>query len=171
MNNVNAEERLGVIVSYFTSAISRLKLTPALEELQNKVLNMTIDEFECIYQSLLPEEQIAFDPNIEFTVEQEMSQYMIYTKTLNRYWDAKNGYTSMDDDGILVITEDSSFLEIPVSLNTYTELSQLGAYSIKDMREKVTANILTSDTLLDISAAVIKFEADSTIRMEGSKNE
>lgn len=164
-NNINAEERLSLIVSYFLTAIGRLPESDAIKDLKERVLGMTIDEFDCIYDSLAPYEQAAFDPDREYTTEEEMSQYMIYTKALNRYWDAKVENTWMGEDGILCITENSTFLETPVTLNTYMELSQMGVYSIKEMQEKVARNVLSSDALIDISAAVIGLMNNTEIRV------
>lgn len=161
------ENKASIITSYFLAAIERIGDKLDMSTLKDRVCNMELDEFAAIYYSLLEEEQAAFDDERDWTDLEEMSRYLIFTKTVNRYWDAKAEATWLDDCGILHITPKSCTLELDIALDTFNELTNNGAYSIGDMQKLVESNSLTSDALTDISTALLLLADDKSITMEG----
>lgn len=156
-----------VMVDYFMPAINKANKSAGLAHFKERLMGITNAEMEMIYNSLTREEQAAFDNETDWTDEQEASRYLIFNKAINRFWDARAGYTTLDDEGILHITPKSSFLELNVNLNTFTELTQKGVYSIEELQKYVSDDYLSVAALEDVSAAILVFHADPTIVMDG----
>lgn len=156
-----------VMTEYFMPAISKAAESEGLKRFKERLLGITNDEMEMIYNSLTEEEQVAFDDERNWDDAQEASRYLIFNKAINRFWDARAGHTTLDDAGILHITPKSSFLELNVNLNTFAELTQKGVYSIEELQKYVSNDYLSVAALEDVSAAILLFHKDSTIVMDG----
>ena len=156
-----------VMVDYFLPAINKANQSAGLAHFKERLMGITNDEMEMIYNSLTEEEQKAFDSEVDWTDAQEASRYLIFNKAINRFWDARAGYTTLDEDGVLHITPKSSFLELDVNLNTFTELTQKGVYSIEELQRYVSEDYLSVTALEDVSAAILVFHKDPTIVMDG----
>lgn len=142
---------------------------PDLQDLKVRVSDMSSEEFDCLYESLTPQEQAAFTLVEPLSPEDELSRYLIYVKTLFRFSDARNGKTVMDDEGILHVTPESTVLELPITLNTFMEFTSAGFYSIGDTINFVSESA-TGDAADDILTALQLFRADTTIVMEDHLN-
>lgn len=156
-----------VMTEYFLPAINKASESEGLKRFKERLLGITQDEMEMIYNSLTEEEQVAFDGERDWDDVQEASRYLIFNKAINRFWDARAGYTTLDDTGVLHITPKSSFLELNVNLNTFAELTQKGVYSIAELQQYVSGDYLSVAALEDVSAAILLFHNDPTIVMDG----
>ena len=93
--------------------------TPHSQENYKIVSTMSPEEFKYLYDSLLPEEQLAFNYDLKLDEVGELSRLLIHIKLLHRFIDARKNNTWMDPDGVLHLTEKSSILELPIDMNTY----------------------------------------------------
>lgn len=156
-----------VMADYFMPAINKAGNSEGLMRFKERLMGITNDEMDMIYNSMTFEEQAAFDNERDWSDAEEASRYLVFNKAINRFWDARHGYTTMDEMGRLHITPKSSFLELDVNLNTYTELTQKGVYSIEELQSRLSGDYLSLPALEDIAAAILMFQSDPTIIMDG----
>ena len=135
--------------------------TPHSQENYKIVSTMSPEEFKYLYDSLLPEEQLAFNYDLKLDEVGELSRLLIHIKLLHRFIDARKNNTWMDPDGVLHLTEKSSILELPIDMNTY-----LACYTIGDVTN-FTATTKNDQALYLVSLALQELASDSTIRVGG----
>lgn len=75
--------------------------TPHSQENYKIVSTMSPEEFKYLYDSLLPEEQLAFNYDLKLDEVGELSRLLIHIKLLHRFIDARKNNTWMDPDGVL----------------------------------------------------------------------
>lgn len=141
--------------NYFLASLDEVSENVA-QTVRGLVEPLDYDNFVCIVNSLTENERYVLTHPSEIPTgsTEELRQFMIYNKTLYRYWDAMNGRTDMTDDGILMITPDSTVLELEISMGTFLELRNLGAYAIKDVVDVM--NTLSLEASSDIGLAAME---------------
>ena len=107
--------------------------TPHSQENYKIVSTMSPEEFKYLYDSLLPEEQLAFNYDLKLDEVGELSRLLIHIKLLHRFIDARKNNTWMDPDGVLLLTEKSSILELAFELITYLACTEEACYTIGDV--------------------------------------
>lgn len=141
--------------------------TPNSQENYRIVSTMSPEDFQSIYNSLLPEERLAFNYSRNLDEAGELSRLLIHIKLLNRWLDARRGSTWMDEDGVLHLTTQSNILELPIDLNTYFACLDEACYTIGDVTNftETTAN---DSALYIVSIALQQLVSDPTVRFGGS---
>lgn len=140
--------------------------TPHSQENYKIVSTMSPEEFKYLYDSLLPEEQLAFNYDLKLDEVGELSRLLIHIKLLHRFIDARKNNTWMDPDGVLHLTEKSSILELPIDMNTYLACTEEACYTIGDATN-FTATTKNDQALYLVSLALQELASDSTIRVGG----
>lgn len=140
--------------------------TPHSQENYKIVSTMSLEEFKYLYDSLLPEEQLAFNYDLKLDEVGELSRLLIHIKLLHRFIDARKNNTWMDPDGVLHLTEKSSILELPIDMNTYLACAEEACYTIGDVTN-FTATTKNDQALYLVSLALQELASDSTIRVGG----
>ena len=140
--------------------------TPHSQENYKIVSTMSPEEFKYLYDSLLPEEQLAFNYDLKLDEVGELSRLLIHIKLLHRFIDARKNNTWMDPDGVLHLTEKSSILELPIDMNTYLACTEEARYTIGDVTN-FTATTKNDQALYLVSLALQELASDSTIRVGG----
>ena len=124
-------------------------------------LAMDEGSFNSMFNSLAEDEQDALTEAFEEDGDDSISKFLICTKIACRYIDACSGHTTMDDEGVLHLTGDSSVIELPVSMSTYIEAIGNDVMTIKDA---LSAKDLGDEARLDIEEAYISLVRDPTIQ-------
>lgn len=151
-----------ILVEYFLEA---LRIANAeVPGLFDSLMQINKEDFDMVYNSLLPEEQLAFDETQEFTELDEFNRYMIMSRALYRYFDALSGSTSMGADGVLEIGPNSCVLELPITLETWQYLAQNQFSTIGRLSEPDVVAALPAVVLQDATAAILAMKANRTIR-------
>lgn len=140
--------------------------TPHSQENYKIVSTMSPEEFKYLYDSLLPEEQLAFNYDLKLDEVGELSRLLVHIKLLHRFIDARKNNTWMDPDGVLHLTEESSILELPIDMNTYLACTEEACYTIGDVTN-FTATTKNDQALYLVSLALQELASDSTIRVGG----
>lgn len=140
--------------------------TPHSQENYKIVSTMSPEEFKYLYDSLLPEEQLAFNYDLKLDEVGELSRLLIHIKLLHRFIDARKNNTWMDPDGVLHLTEKSSILELPIDMNTYLACIEEACYTIGDVTN-FAATTKNDQALYLVSLALQELASDSTIRVGG----
>lgn len=111
---------------------------------------------------LTPEELKVLDTGRDRCMESEaLSEWHTYLmyKVFNRHNDLACGYSRIDTDGELVITENSSITELDISLATMRNCNESLIYRICDIAKEALPS-LTFEAIAEVTAAVLAFNKE-----------
>lgn len=128
-----------------------------------------IENFECIINTLSDDERGV----LELSEEEQDVDYpvadLVHNKVLHRYWDAVSGRTNFDEEKQqLVLSPESSLLELGTSYNVFIKTRSVGLYSIGQLFGSLDIDgLYTEDEMESILLSVSWFREDATSRLEG----
>lgn len=128
-----------------------------------------IENFECVYNTLTEDEQGVLELPADVQSANYLVADLVHNKLLHRYWDAVSGRTDFDNESQqLILSPESSLLELGISYNLFIKTRSVGLYSIKQLLGSLDIKELyTEEELKSIMLAVEWFSKDATARLEG----
>lgn len=81
------------------------------------------------------------------------------TKAFNRHNDIICHYTTVDDDGSIIISKRSSITELGIKVSTLVNCNRNGVYHIGDI-EKTQLPRLTLESIANVTAAIIVYNRE-----------
>ena len=121
-----------------------------------------IDTFESVFNSLTTDEQETFEGGLEC----DPLVFTIAMKIAYRILDMGNGYTTLDNDGVLHVTPLSSLLEICLSPFCATWLLNNGYCSVKDVVLAIKENKIPNNVMVDFQQGASALRKDNTIVLD-----
>lgn len=165
---MTVDERLEKFKGFFLKPESDVVIE-GLSELRQRLDLMDAENFDCIYQSMNEDEKAAIDSDITVVDAAYLVRDLIHNKALHRYWDAIDGRTDFDNDSQqLILSKDSSLLELGVSYNVFVKTRSVGLYSIGQFIASLDVKgLYTEEELSSITLSLKWFDEDGTARLEG----
>lgn len=164
---MNADEKLSKFKAYFLCNVD--KMPPGVAAgLISRLGAIDVENFECVFDTLTPDEQriLFVETDDDYAL---LAKDLVYNKTLHRYFDAVDGRTDYDNEaGQLVLSPESSALELGISYNLFLKLRSIGLYSIKQLYQSLKiVNLYTTEEVEGIKLAVQWLQEDASARLEG----
>lgn len=164
---MTADEKLSKFKAYFLCNVDKMPQGVA-DGLVARLDAIDVENFECVYDTLTGDEQrlLFADTNDDYGM---LAKDLVYNKTLHRYFDAVDGRTDYDNEaGQLVLSPESSALELGISYNLFLKLRSIGLYSIKQLYQSLNiASLYTAEEVDGIKLAVQWLKEDASSRLEG----
>lgn len=122
-----------------------------LYEFNSEVLNDVISSMD-------EKELKVLDPLVEsLDAAEDINVLFVATKIFNRHNDLWSGATKIDDNGDIIISDDSSISELDIEPLTLIDCNRNCIYKIRDVEAQYLP-VLPLEAIADLTGEIVKFQ-------------